>query len=379
MASPARASSMPMTFLGQPLRPTTAWRIAIVLVAALGLHAWGLYEVAAGLNTLKPEDTTQRTLAVSLITLPAPPAAAAPAAAPPRLPRPPRPRSASAPSLPPAVPTPAPAPTPAPVEPEPPPPEEPVPQSPVEPPAPPPVPEPPRLPPGVEDVPKSGRIAYHTTYSRMRGIRAMTFVDWNVDVARGRYDLWLRTVDPAGLLDLKSSGSLQAFGIAPEKYVERIEIANRELRAEFDWSARVVQFAGRGAGQPAGFLEGVQDPLSLQFHLPLLAQAYPARFAPGADISFQVARRGIETYIFRAEAFEPVRIGDRDVSALKLDRPPGPNATRRVEIWMAPEYQWLPVRLRFTDTNGEVWDSVLAALPGEEQPREPIQQEIVKP
>lgn len=365
---------MPLTFLGQPLRPATAWRIATVLVAVIGLHACGLYEVAAGLDTLKPEDTTQRTLAVSLITPPAPPAAAAPTAAPPR---PPRPRSASAPSSP-SV---ASAPAPAPVEPEPPPPEEPAPQPPVEPPAPPApsAPEQLRLPPGAEEVPKTGRIAYRTTYTRMRGIQAMTFVDWNVDAARGRYELWLRTVDPSGLLDLKSSGSLQAFGIAPEKYVERVEIANRELRAEFDWTARVVQFAGRGAREPAGFLEGVQDPLSLQFHLPLLAQAYPSRFTPGAEIGFQVARRGIETYVFRAEAFEPVRIGGKEVRALKLDRPRGPNATRRVEIWMAPEYQWLPVRLRFTDTNDEVWDSVLAALPGEEQPREPIQQEPVKP
>jgi len=363
---------MPPTFLGQPLRPTTAWRIATVLVAVIGLHAYVLYEVAAGLSTLKPEDATQRTLAVSLITPPAPPVATAPTAAPPR---PPRPRSASAPSSPPVAPVPVPAPVePEPVAPEP-QPAEPVPQPPAEPPA----PEQPRLLQGVEELPKSGRIAYRTTYTRLRGIQAMTFIDWNVDVARGRYELWLRVVDPAGLLDLKSSGSLQAFGIAPEKYVERVEVTNRELRAEFDWTARVVQFTGRGAGPPAGFLEGVQDPLSLQFHLPLLAQAYPSRFMPGAEIGFQVARRGIETYVFRAGEFESVRIGDREVRALKLDRPRGPDNTRRVEIWMAPEYQWLPVRLRFTDTNNEVWDSVLAALPGEEQPPDPSQEEIVKP
>ena len=107
----------------------------------------------------------------------------------------------------------------------------------------------------------------------------------------------------------------------------------------------------------------------------LLPQVRPEANRP----AFQIARRGIENYTFRFEGYESVRIGEREVQALKIDRPRAPNATRRVEMWMAPQYQWLPVRLRFTDTNDEVWDSVLAALPGEEQPREPIQQEPVKP
>jgi hypothetical protein len=361
---------MPLQFLGQTVRSTTAWRIALVLTVVLVLHACGLYEVATGLSTLKAEDATQATLAVSLIAPPAP-AKAAPAPAPPR----PRPKAARAPT--PVAPPPQPAAVEPPAPAEPPPVEEPV-----EPPPPdalPPVAAESSLLPSVAGLPTKGRIVYRTTYTRMRGVGALTFVDWSVDVERGRYELWLRTVDPTGLLDLRSVGWVKPFGIAPERYLERIEIANRELRADFDWSTNMVAFTGRGAGAAAGFAEGIQDPLSLQFQLPLLAQAFPWRFTPGVEMTFFVARRNIEKYTFVVEGYEGVRIGSKELQALKIDRRRGPDSNRRVELWMVPEYQWLPVRLRFTDSNDEVWDSVLAALPGEEQPREPIVQEPVKP
>jgi hypothetical protein len=362
---------MTTTFLGQPWRGGTLRRAVLVFAAVLALHAWGLYRIATALATLNPEDITQRTLSVALLT--PPPPAPSPAAAPPPKPRPAAPNAPTiVPQAPPvAVPEPVPAPEPPP--PEPPPPEP-------TPPEPAPVPpEPSRLPPGVQDLPTKGRIAYKTTYTRMRGITALTYVDYAVDAGNARYELWLRTVDPAGLLDLKSSGSFRPFGIAPEKYVERVEIANRELRAEFNWPTNTVSFVGRGAGQPAPFGEGVQDPLSLQFHLPLLAQAYPWRFAPGSEVTFAVARRAVEKYSFVVEGYEGVSVDGKDIAAVKIERKRGPEASRRVEIWMAPEYQWLPVRLRFTDTNDEVWDSVLAHLPGGEPPKEPIRQEEVKP
>jgi Protein of unknown function (DUF3108) len=200
-----------------------------------------------------------------------------------------------------------------------------------------------------------------------------------IDLDKGRYELWLRTVDPPGLLDLRSTGELRPFGIAPVQYLERIEIANRELSVDFDWTSHIVRFAGRGAGEPAPFEDGTQDPLSLQFHLPLLAQTYPWRFTPGSLVSFQVARRKVESYTFVVDGFEPVTIQGRQLQALKVLRPKGPNSNRAVELWMAPDLDWMPVRLRFVDTNDEVWDSVLAHLPGTEPPPAPIQQEPVKP
>ena len=357
-------------------RGPSLWRAALVFALVLLLHVWALYVFSRGLSAAVPADATQTTLSVSLLAPPAPtPKAEAPKP-------PPRPRARNAPTITPTV-VPAPPPAPAPpVEPPPEPPPEPAPPAVAA--EPPPSPtaqaaQPSVLPLGAQALPTKGRIVYRTSYTRLIGITALTYVDWSIDPDKATYELWLRTVDPAGLLDLRSSGTLKSFGIAPDNYIEKIEVANRELRADFDWKVSAVSFVGRGAGQPVTFGEGTQDPLSLQFHLPLLAQASPWRFSPGSEVTFAVARRNVENYSFVVEGFETTRVAGTDVMTLKIDRKRGPNANRRVEIWMAPEFQWLPVRLRFTDSNDEVWDSVLAQLPGEPPPPDRIVQEPVKP
>ena len=349
------------------------WRAGSVFALVLVLHAWALYVFSRGLSAVVPPDATQTTLSVRLL---APPPAPAPSA---QAPKPaPRPRARNAPTISAPVelaPAPAPSPVEAPVESPP----APLPPVATDPPASASNAEPSDLALGAQALPTKGRIVYRTSYTRLTGITALTYVDWSIDPEKATYELWLRTVDPAGLLDLRSNGTLKAFGIAPDNYIEKIEIANRELRADFDWKMSAVSFVGRGAGQPTTFAEGTQDPLSLQFHLPLLAQAYPWRFSPGSEVTFAIARRNVENYSFVVEGFETTRIDGSDVMTLKIDRKRGPNANRRVEIWMAPEFQWLPVRLRFTDSNDEVWDSVLSQLPNEPPPPDPIVQEPVKP
>ena len=357
-------------------RGPSLWRAAWVFALVLLLHVWALYVFSRGLSAAVPADATQTTLSVSLL---APPPAPTPKAEPPK--PAPRPRSRNAPTITPTV-VPAPAPEPL-VEPlpEPPPESPPVPPTVAAEPPPSPIAQAPQapLPLGAQALPTKGRIVYRTSYTRLIGITALTYVDWSIDPDKATYELWLRTVDPTGLLDLRSTGTLKSFGIAPDNYIEKIEVANRELRANFDWKMSAVSFVGRGASQPMTFAEGTQDPLSLQFHLPLLAQAYPWRFSPGAEVTFAVARRNVENYSFVVEGFETTRIDGTDVMTLKIDRKRGPDANRRVEIWMAPEFQWLPVRLRFTDTNEEVWDSVLAQLPSDPPPPDRIVQEPVKP
>ncbi len=370
---------MTSKFNGSRWQRRTFGRGALVLAVVLLMHVLAITGLRLRVAPVTPTEPTQKTLSIALLKAPPPAPAAAPAP-----PRPKVPRTARTPSIP------APSPQPESAKPAPMSPARPLPALPPPPPAEAPPPPPPPipeievtedsgLPPGAKDLPTQGRIAYRTTYSRLRGIEALTYVDWSVDLENARYELWLRTVDPPGLLDLHSSGELRPFGIAPFEYVERIDIANRELSAEFDWTNHMVRFAGRGAGAPMAFVDGTQDPLSLQFHLPLLAQAYPWRFTPGSQIDFQVARRKVESYTFVVDRFEPVKIGDRAIQSLKVIRPGTSDNRRSVELWMAPELDWIPIRLRFVDTNGEVWDSWLAHLPGSPPPVPASEQEVIKP
>jgi len=219
-------------------------RAASVFALVLLFHLWALYVFSRGLSALPPLDATQTTLSVALL---APPPAPAPTA---QVQNPaPRPRARNAPTITPTL-EPTPAPAPAPPDPAP----------PDTPPAPPKVADPPpvtaqasTLPLGAQALPTKGRIVYRTSYTRLLGITAITYVDWSIDPDKATYELWLRTVDPAGLLDLRSTGTLKSFGIAPDNYVEKIEVANRELRADFDWKMSAVSFVGRGAGQPVAY------------------------------------------------------------------------------------------------------------------------------
>src|SRR4029453_17599137 len=195
-------------------RPRRLRRAVLVMGLVLLMHLVAIVGVRRELALASPDPPTQTTLKIALLKAPPPPAAQPPA------PKPRPPRAV-------VVPAPAPvaAPTPAP-EPVPPPPPEPAPPEPA-PPEPSPSAEPPadvKVPSTVAQLQSKGRIAYRTTYTRMRGIDAMTYVDWSIDVEAGRYELWLRTVDPVGLLDLRSQGEIRLLWFGSDLYTARYNI-----------------------------------------------------------------------------------------------------------------------------------------------------------
>ena len=51
-----------------------------------------------------------------------------------------------------------------------------------------------------------------------------------------------------------------------------------------------------------------------------------------------------------------------DLPSLKLNRNPRKEFDQRIELWLAPSLDYLPVRLRITNANGDSVDQLLRSL-----------------
>jgi hypothetical protein len=209
-------------------------------------------------------------------------------------------------------------------------------------------------------MPTSGRYVYTTRMSRLSIVTATTTTTWQrTDAAAYEATLEAEAIGRT-LLRLSSSGVLGARGLEPQRYGQR-SLNRPERVTTIDRAARRVQFAK----SEAGFEGALQDRLSFQFQLMAIAQRMPERIVPGARIAFPVAGPdSIEEYEFVvAPERESYAVGARTVQTLHLQRQRERSGRiARIDVWMAPELQWTPTRLRFTEADGTVWDNQLLSL-----------------
>lgn len=210
----------------------------------------------------------------------------------------------------------------------------------------------------LSSLPAAATYTYRMSDSRYPSFTGSTAIEWRVDAAVRRYEARLRTtVLDVPILEVTSSGVVQRFGLAPERYVQKTA-TRAALAVNIDWARRAVTFSRRS--DERGAREGLQDRLSFQFQLMALAQNLPHAFADGATVSMPVASTSdVERYDFVVVGRETLQLATGPVQTIKLDRAKGAGVDTRVEAWLAPERRWLPVKLRFTDRRGNVTESLL--------------------
>ena len=164
------------------------------------------------------------------------------------------------------------------------------------------------------------------------------------------------------VLDFHSSGSLEEQGLAPVLYTEkrfRRAATNTHFhrqRQVISFSASTISYSRRG---------DEQDRASIVWQLAALGRADAAQLAPGTELSVFVAgTRDGENWSLRVLGEEPLDVDGQQFNALHIVRHPRPGSyDQRLDIWLAPALEWYPVKLRFTESNGDVLDMSLSQAP----------------
>lgn len=205
-------------------------------------------------------------------------------------------------------------------------------------------------------VPGSVRLAFDVT--GQRGAQPMSGVfgelTWLQNGSEYNARLGLKMLFTT-FLRQTSTGRVDGSGIAPTRFSEsrRSEVVSQLLRDE----GKVV-FSNNAPSVP--LLSGAQDRLSVVMQLGALLAGDPKRFAQGSTIRVQtVGPRDADVWIFQIEGEETINVPAGDFTVRKLTRAPRRPIDHRLELWLAPELGYLPVRIRQTQTDGDIIDMAL--------------------
>ena len=150
----------------------------------------------------------------------------------------------------------------------------------------------------------------------------------------------------------RSTGQLGPEGLAPQRFSDS---RRQERAAHFDREQGRVVFSSRS--QPAPLEAGAQDQISLYVQLAAAMASAPDRFEPGTRLMVQtVTPRDAQPWSLVLEGVETLELDRQAVRAHRWVCQPRNRFEARVEFWVAPEQQWLPLRIRITQVSGSYID-----------------------
>jgi hypothetical protein len=150
-----------------------------------------------------------------------------------------------------------------------------------------------------------------------------------------------------------SKGDLTDAGLQPLRFGDKPRGA--ELATHFQRDKGFISFSANNPDVP--LQAGAQDKLSAILQLGAMVAGEPGRFANGTTITFQAAdAHRAELWNFKVGANELLELPGGVVSALKLSKEPTAEFDQRIEVWLAPDMAYLPVRLRITEASGAFAD-----------------------
>ena len=155
-----------------------------------------------------------------------------------------------------------------------------------------------------------------------------------------------------------SQGQLTPEGLAPVRFADKYR---SEVAAHFNQAQGKVTFSANTPDAP--LLTGAQDRLSVLLQLAAQIAANPSQFGPATTVTVQVVgARDADTWLFTVGEEETLKLPGGEQRALKLTRNPRSPYDQQVELWLGTHLDYLPIRLKVTESNGDFIDQQWLSL-----------------
>ena len=152
-----------------------------------------------------------------------------------------------------------------------------------------------------------------------------------------------------------SRGRITPQGLAPLRFSDKYR---SEVAAHFNHEKNVVTFSANTPDVP--LLAGAQDRLSVLIQLASMIAGDPGHYPPATTIAIQtIGPRDAATWLFTVEGERKIALPGGEMLTLKLLRNPRQEFDQKVELWLAPNLGYLPVRIQITEPNGDSIDQKL--------------------
>jgi hypothetical protein len=150
-----------------------------------------------------------------------------------------------------------------------------------------------------------------------------------------------------------SQGTIAKNVLRPREFFD--ERSGRDTaRAWFDWNAQTLTMQYKGSKGTEPLPSNAQDRLSFLLALSLV---------PGnADsVSYSIADgKGLSRHTYKVMGRERIRIPAGEFDAVKVARNSDNNES--AELWLAPQYGHIPLRLLVIEKNGDRFDQVATKI-----------------
>jgi hypothetical protein len=156
-----------------------------------------------------------------------------------------------------------------------------------------------------------------------------------------------------------SKGSITENGLAPLRFGDKASRGS-EVAAHFQRDKNTVSFSSNSP--EVALLPNAQDQLSIFLQLSAMLAGEPDRFPTGSILSFQaIGPRSSENWAFEIQNTEEITLPGGKVQALHLVRMPMGGYEQRVELWLATEIAYLPLRIKLVQSNGDLAELLWAS------------------